>query len=445
MKTINILGAGLVGSLLAIYMAKRGFSVNVYENRSDLRKNLHLQGKSINLALSDRGWKALETVDVADAIKKIAIPMHGRMIHNLNGTLNFQPYGTENQCIYSVSRSDLNRVLLNEAEKMENVHLFFDSVCEKVDLKANKFWIRNTKNKQIQEIENTLTFGADGAFSALRLAMQRTDRYTYSQSYLPDGYKELLIPAGKNGEFLLEKNALHICPRGKFMLIALPNFDGSFTCTLFLSFESGEHHFANLTTEKAVLDFMQTHFPDISALIPNLCEQFFQNPTGAMLTVRASSWVYENRFALIGDAAHAIVPFYGQGMNAGFEDCRILNELLDKYSENLEQVFTDYQAVRIKDSAAIADLALNNFVEMRDKTADPKFLLQKKIEAKIHQLFPKKWLPLYSMVTFSHIPYSEAQKIGFEQEEIMQKIMQIPDIENSWESLDFENILFATK
>jgi kynurenine 3-monooxygenase len=440
MKQISILGAGLVGSLLAIYLSQRKYQIQVFERRGDPREKGYIGGRSINLALSDRGWKALEKVGMAEPIKKIAIPMHGRMIHDLQGNLTFQPYGKEGQAIYSVSRGLLNMELIRQAAQHHSVQFYFNEKCEEMDLDKKTIILQNTENQQIKKINSDLIFGADGAFSAVRLALQKTERFNYSQTYLEYGYKELTIPPLSNGNHALEKNALHIWPRKSFMLIALPNIDGSFTCTLFFPYE-GNPSFARLQTTQEVNDFFQQVFPDAFALIPNLADEFFTNPTSSLVMVKCRPWVYRTDIALIGDAAHAIVPFYGQGMNAGFEDCLVLNQILDKYQDNWEKSLQEYQHLRIPDADSIAELALNNFTEMRDLVADEKFLLRKKIEAKMYELFPERWTPLYSMVTFSpEIRYSEALAKGKKQDIIMSEIMQLPDIDQVWEDLILEEV-----
>lgn len=439
-KSVTIIGAGLVGSLLSLYLAKKGYRINIYERRPDMRKTNLIAGRSINLALSDRGWKGLEAVGIAEDIRKIGIPMFGRYIHNKDGSTGFQPYGKDNQAIYSVSRADINMKLMDLAEEQTNVKIHFDQRCIHVnrgsELKAS---FEDNHTQQVTEIKSDLLFGADGAFSAARLNMQlQSDRFEYNQHYINCGYKELIIPPGENGSFLTEKNALHIWPRGTFMMIALPNPDGNFTCTLFLPFE-GEKSFANLKTDEQVKQFFEEEFPDTISLMPTLLEDFRHNPVSSLVTVKCFPWTFDDKIALIGDAAHAIVPFYGQGMNCGFEDCVVLSDLIEKHKENWPAILKEYEALRKPDADAIADLAVGNFIEMRDRTADPKFLLQKKIEAKFSQKYPDKWIPAYSMVTFSpQIRYSMALRQGSMQQEIMDKIMSRPDIESNWESPEIE-------
>ncbi len=438
-KKVNIVGAGLVGSLLSIYLAKRGYKVNIFERRADMRKITMSAGKSINLALSDRGWRGLEGVGIADEIRKIAIPMYGRHIHNRDGSTAFQPYGKNNQAIYSVSRAEINMRLMDLAEQQQNVKIYFDERCTDVNKQTNTSTFENNNTKKITTDQSDLVFGADGAFAASRLNMQlSSDRFEYKQHYISAGYKELIIPPGPGGEFLLEKNALHIWPRGSFMMIALPNMDGNFTCTLFLPFE-GEKSFANLKTKEQLKTFFEAEFPDAVPLMPTLLDDFMNNPTSSLVTVKCFPWVFDDKVALIGDAAHAIVPFFGQGMNCGFEDCVVLNELIDKHKENWPEILRAYEISRKPDSDAIADLAIANFVEMRDKTGDPKFLLQKKIEARFNEKHPDKWIPLYSMVTYSpQIRYSTALNEGIRQQAIMDKIMAMPDIETKWDSEEVE-------
>ena len=439
-KSVTIVGAGLVGSLLSIYLSKRGYKVNVFERRADMRLETMSAGRSINLALSDRGWRGLEGVGIADDIKKISIPMYGRFIHHKDGTNAYQPYGKDNQAIYSVSRADINMKLMDLAEQQENVNIQFNKKCTLINRKDLAITFEDNLTKEISNTSADLLFGADGAFASSRLSIQlQSDRFEYNQHYIDCGYKELIIPAGKNGEFLLDKNALHIWPRGSFMMIALPNPDGNFTCTLFLPFE-GEKSFSNLKTDKQVEDFFKSEFSDAFTLMPTLISDFKTNATASLVTVKCAPWVFDNKIGLIGDAAHAIVPFYGQGMNCGFEDCVVLNELIEKHNDNWDIIFPEYEQLRKPDGDAIADLAIANFVEMRDKTADPKFILQKKIEAKFSQHYPDKWIPLYSMVTYSpHIRYSTALKEGQKQQKIMDEIMAFNNIESIWESDEIES------
>lgn len=440
-KDTVIIGAGLVGSLLSIYLSKRGYKVKVFERRGDMRNEDIIAGRSINLALSDRGIKALEEVGLMDEIRKICIPMHGRFLHNMDGSTAYQPYGSEGQFINSVSRAELNKKLMSLAEQ-HGAEIIFNEMCKSIDWGKSEIVFENSFNHQLSTINYELAFGSDGAYSAARLTHHlQHDRFQYQQYYIDFGYKELCIPPGENGSFQLEKNALHIWPRGNYMLIALPNIDGSFTCTLFFPFE-GETSFASLDTKEKLRSFFKRTFTDAEQLMPTLEKDFFNNPTSSLVTVKCFPWIREDKFALIGDAAHAIVPFFGQGMNCGFEDCAVLNGLIDKHKEDWVTILSDYQQLRKPDADAIADLALNNFVEMRDKVADPKFLLQKKIEAAFSKKYPDKWIPAYSQVTFSpQIRYSIALKNSIRQEGIMQQIMIIPGIEEKWQSEEIEKII----
>ncbi|AMM51117.1 kynurenine 3-monooxygenase [Rufibacter sp. DG15C] len=438
---LSVMGGGLVGCLLSLYLAKQGYKVEVYERRPDLRSAELAGGRSINLALSDRGWRALETIGIAEDIKKVAIPMYRRVMHDVQGNLSFQPYGQAGQAIYSVSRGGLNKALLDLAEAQPNVTLHFQEQVLEVELSSNEVTLLNTGTGQEHKIQPDVIFAADGAFSMVRLSMQKTERFNYEQSYLDYGYKELAIPPAQDGGWQLEKNALHIWPRGQYMMIALPNMDGSFTCTMFFPYD-GEVSFKALQTKEQVEAFFQKMFPDAAALMPELAQEFFENPVGSLVTVKCFPWSHAGKVVLLGDAAHAIVPFYGQGMNAGFEDCTILRGLLEEHGSDWETIFKTFQELRKPNTDAIADLAVYNFIEMRDKVADPRFLLQKKIESKITAQYPDAWLPLYSMVTFSpDLPYSQALANGQRQEEIMRHLMTHIDSEADYDKPEVQTYL----
>ncbi len=440
-KKITIAGAGLVGSLEAIYMAKRGHKVSVYERRSDMRQAELVAGRSINLALSTRGWTALKKVGIDDEVKKMAIPMPKRIMHAQDGTLSEQPYGQDGEAIYSVSRGGLNVLLMNLAEREKNIDFHFNHKLLSTDLKTAQA-VFEDKNGKEKIINSDVLIGADGTYSTVRNHMMRQDRFQFSQYYIEHGYKELTIPANSDGSHQIETNALHIWPRGNYMLIALPNMDGSYTCTLFFPYE-GTYSFESLKTHQQVIDFFEEVFPDVVPLIPNLAEDYFNNPTASLSIMRCYPWTVSDKVLLIGDSAHATVPFYGQGMNAGFEGCYVLDQLLEEYGDDWKACFDAYSKYRKPDGDGVQDLSMHNFVVMRDKTADPHFLLQKKIELKFSKKYPEKWLPLYSMVSFSNIRYSEAWKIGQQQEALMQKIMEIPDIETIWDSEEVEQKMLA--
>ncbi|MFN8342088.1 MAG: NAD(P)/FAD-dependent oxidoreductase [Cyclobacteriaceae bacterium] len=433
---IVIVGAGLVGSMLALYLVRRGYRVQVYERRADMRKAGYDHGRSINLALSNRGLAALHELGLEETIRATTVAMKGRMMHALDGTLSYLPYGTEGQYINSVSRSGLNLTLLDAAERA-GVEFHFEHRCQRVNLEQTEAQFEH--HGPLVMAQGDILLGTDGAFSAVRGAFQLTDRFNYSQTFIDHAYKELTIPADQ-GTFRMESHALHIWPRESYMLIALPNPGGDFTCTLFYPAE-GPQSFAQLHTKEQVDAFFRKQFPDAHALMPALTDEFMKNPTSSLLTVRCFPWV-RNHAALLGDAAHAILPFFGQGMNAGFEDCRVLNQLLDEHHDEWDAVLPVFQQLRKVDADAIAQLAYDNFIEMRDLVADPEFLLRKKIEAHLHKLFPDRWIPLYSMVTFhEHMRYSEALATGRKQQAIMDEVMRTKDLDTRWTALDFAGIV----
>ncbi len=440
-KSAIIVGAGLVGSLWAVYLSKAGYKVTIYERRSDIRKAEISAGKSINLALSVRGWTALKGAGVDKDVESIAIPMTGRIMHSEAGEKTYQPYGKEGQAIYSISRGGLNAKMMDIAEEKGGATIHYNHQCVGANLKEGIISLKNTVSGEIIEAKADVVFACDGAFSAVRYeAMQKTDRFDFSQDFIDDGYRELLLPANEDGSYKLDKNALHIWPRGRFMLIALANEDGTFTCTLFMPFE-GENSFETLTNDDAVVSFFKNIFPDFYDMCPNLLESWHENPLSSLAIVRCYPWT-NGKFALMGDAAHATVPFYGQGMNGGFEDCTVMANLMEKYNEDWPKVFAEYQILRKPDGDALQDLSVHNYHVMRDYVADPMFLLQKKIEGRFSKLYPDKWMPLYSQVSFSNIRYSEAWNAGARQDEIMKKVMDRPDIESVWDSKEIEdNIL----
>ncbi|NIR49958.1 FAD-dependent monooxygenase [candidate division KSB1 bacterium] len=421
---VTLIGAGLAGSLLAIYLAKKGIKVDVYERRPDMRKVDISAGRSINMALSTRGIHGLKEVGIHDKIMAKAIPMKGRMMHSVEGKLSFHPYGKEEwEFINSISRAELNMALMNEAENYPDVNFHFNQKCTGFDVKNRELALYDeTTDRETRLPVNTM-IATDGASSAIRLEMTKRDRFNLSQHYLEHGYKELTIPPGADGEFLLEKHALHIWPRGTYMLIALPNLDGSFTCTLFFPFE-GEFSFETLNTEEKVLSFFKAQFPDAVPLMPTLQEDFFANPTGSLVTIKCAPWFVEDKALLLGDAAHAIVPFFGQGMNCAFEDCTYLNHCIEKYGTDWQKIFPEYQSLRKANTDAIADMALENFIEMRDRVADAQFLLRKDVEFALEEKYPNRFIPRYSMVSFHRIPYATAYERGEIQEEILDELCQ---------------------
>jgi len=422
-NNIMIIGAGLCGSLLALRMAQRGFKVKLIEKRPDLRKEDQDAGRSINLALSNRGLKGLRLAGIDEKAKALCIPMHGRMIHDLSGNTFLSKYsGREDEYINSISRPGLNMLLLDEAEKLPNVEILFNKKCLSVDLENASATFRDYITNQETKYSADIILGTDGAGSVVRKSMFNHKKFlfSFSQEWLTHGYKEISIPAKKDGGHRTYKNALHIWPRGEDMLIALPNLDGSFTVTLFLPYENSDYCFANLTTPEMVNEYFKKEFPDVLDLIPNLTEEFFNNPTGPLGTIKCSPWSCYGKVALLGDSAHAIVPFYGQGMNASFEDVVVFDEILEKFSSentsekiNWKTIFYEYERQRKIDTDAIADLAVDNFHEMKEHTASELFQQKRKLETAFESEFPNEYNSKYALVTFKEdISYHEAMKKG---------------------------------
>jgi kynurenine 3-monooxygenase len=438
-KNIAIIGSGLVGSLLAMYLRKRNHKVTVFDRRPDIR-TIEFSGRSINLALSNRGWSALEKVGIADAVREIGIPLHQRALHVVGKPEYYQKYGVEGEAIWSISRGVLNKKMIDLAEAAGAEFRFNEKVWD-VDLPEATIYTGESEKGEWKAYGFDHVFGCDGAFSRVRHKMQRRSRFNYSQHFVDVGYKELTIPANADGSHKLDKNSFHIWPRGKFMLIAMANLDGSYTCTLFLPFE-GEVSFEKIKTEQDAKDFFTAYFPNVMGDIENLTQDFFSNPTSALVTMKCFPWTYWDKVALVGDAAHAIVPFYGQGMNAGFEDISVLDNLMEEFGADWDGLFRAYETSRKPNADAIAELSYRNFLEMSQKTADPLFLLQKKIERKFADAYPDKWVPVYSRVTFSDRPYAEALAIGDAQEAIMKGIMQRPDITENWDSPEIMQAIY---
>ncbi|WP_242085661.1 FAD-dependent oxidoreductase [Aestuariivivens sediminis] len=426
-QNVLIIGAGLCGSLLALRLGQRGYNVSVYEMRPDLRKVNINAGRSINLAFSDRGNKGMKLVGLEDKVKSLCIPMYGRMIHDVKGNTFQSNYsGRDHEYINSVSRSGLNALLLDEAEKHPNVSFYFNKKCKTVDFQKTTALFKDcdTNTDFIEDAD--VIIATDGAGSAMRQSYYLSKKFlfSFSQNYLTHGYKELHILPNENGGYRAYKNALHIWPRGNFMLIALPNLDGSFTVTLFLSYDEGEYNFNNLTHSSHVLEFFKTQFPDALTLMPNLLDDYFQNPTSPLGTVKCSPWHYKGNTLLMGDAAHAIVPFYGQGMNASFEDVVELDSILEENHNDWEAVFAAYQKTRKKDTDAIAELAIDNFYEMRDHVANPIFQKKRKLEMALEKEFPEIYYSKYALVTFNeHIGYREAMIKGRAQDKAILKLL----------------------
>jgi len=430
-KNIAIIGSGLVGSLLAIYLRKKGHKVTVFDRRADIR-TVEFSGRSINLAMSNRGWTALEKVGLDSEIRRLALPLDKRAMHLKDSPVYFQNYGKEGEAIWSISRGVLNRRMIDLAEREGSVFHFGEKVWD-IDLPEARIYTGATEKGHWKEHGFDIIFGCDGAFSRVRHKMQRRSRFDYSQDFINVGYKELSIPANPDGSHKLDPNSFHIWPRGGFMLIAMPNLDGSFTCTLFMPFE-GNISFESIDGKARAKDFFMEHFPDVGNEIENLTRDFFENPTSSMVTIKCFPWTYWDKAVLVGDSAHAVLPFYGQGMNAGFEDIHVLDGLMEAHGDRWDLIFEQYQNLRKPNADAIAELSYRNFMEMSSDTADPRFLLQKKIEKHFAAKHPDLWEPVYSRVTFSDRPYAEALALGDAQQEIMREIMELPDIEGQWDS-----------
>jgi len=423
-EKITLIGAGLSGPLMATYLAKKGYSVDVFERRSDMRKVTQSAGRSINLALSVRGINALKEVGLYDRIEPITIPMKGRMIHDLDGSIHLQPYGQhEHEVIHSVSRAQLNMDLMTLAEESGDVEIHFNKQLLGVDL-DNDHLVFDSEN-----IPFNTVIGCDGSASALRSAIIEKTSASFQKKPLGHGYKELVIPPSASNEFLIEPNALHIWPRGEFMLIALPNMDKTFTCTLFFPME-GPKSFETLTHSSHIIQLFETYFPDALDLMPTLVQDFQQNPTGNLASIYCDPWHFQDKACLVGDAAHAVVPFFGQGMNASFQDCSVLNGLIDKYAGDWQTIFDTFSQIHVPNGQAIANMAIENYIEMRDSVNDDSFKKRRQLEFELEQQFSDKFIPRYSMVSFHQIPYSDVYARGEIQFSLIEKFMKNEMSEN---------------
>ena len=426
-EKILIVGAGLCGSLLALRMAQRGYQVEVYESRSDLRNSVISAGRSINLSLSDRGLKALRMAGLEKKARSLCIPMKGRLMHDAaSNTFESNYSGRQGECINSVSRGNLNGLLLTEAEKYPNVNIHFNTKCLEIDIESKIARFQSFDSKEQFTVQADVIFGTDGAGSSLRKSYEKQfPAFKVSQEFLTHGYKELEIPADKNGGHLISKEHLHIWPRGDYMLIALPNMDGSFTVTLFLSYSEGSYNFDNLITKEKIIEFFEKDFPDTLALIPDVLKEFENNPTGKLGTVKCYPWAYKGNTLLLGDSSHAIVPFYGQGMNASFEDVFVFDSVLNQFEGDWATVFLEFQKQRKIDADAIADLAIDNYYEMRDHVANPLFKEKRIVEMGLEKFFPTEYFSKYSLVTFNeHIGYHEAMTKGRAQDKVLLKMVE---------------------
>ena len=426
-EKILIVGAGLCGSLLALRMAQRGYQVEVYESRSDLRNSVISAGRSINLSLSDRGLKALRMAGLEKKARALCIPMKGRLMHDAaSNTFESNYSGRQGECINSISRGNLNGLLLTEAEKYPNVNIHFNTKCLEIDIESKIARFQSSDSKEQFTVQADVIFGTDGAGSSLRKSYEKQfPAFKVSQEFLTHGYKELEIPADKNGRHLISKEHLHIWPRGDYMLIALPNMDGSFTVTLFLSYSEGSYNFDNLITKEKIIEFFEKDFPDTLALIPDVLKEFENNPTGKLGTVKCYPWAYKGNTLLLGDSSHAIVPFYGQGMNASFEDVFVFDSVLNQFEGDWATVFSEFQKQRKIDADAIADLAIDNYYEMRDHVANPLFKEKRIVEMGLEKFFPTEYFSKYSLVTFNeHIGYHEAMTKGRAQDKVLLKMVE---------------------
>jgi kynurenine 3-monooxygenase len=435
MERVIIIGGGLVGSLLSIFLARRGYAVHVFERAPETNSS---SGRSINLTLCHRGFEALSRVGAGDAVRRISVPVYGRVIHGEDGATVFQPYGNCGEALYSVTRGELNRLLLGLAARTNGVELHFRQKCVGLDPRALTATLEDLDNGEVSVEGAAAIFGADGAFSAVRQHLQKTDRFSYSQEYIEQGYKELTIPSAAAQSWGLEK-ALHIWPRGRYMLIGFPNLDGSFTLALHLPYE-GTPSFASIRDESDLLTMFAHTFSDALPRIPNLVGDFFGRPVSAMLTIRCFPWV-RGRVALLGDAAHAIVPSYGQGANAGFEDCAVLDDALDHLGDDWDAALADFQSRRKPNADVIADLSLRHFHEIRDQVGDPGFLLRKAVELRLDQLYPGRFTSLYSLVSFTGMSYVEALERARGQEVLVNRILKVTDLAQRFEQGTIDTVL----
>jgi kynurenine 3-monooxygenase len=436
METIFVVGAGLVGSVWSIYLARMGYDVHLFDRFPDFRNAKASAGRSINLTVCDRGFASLDRIGAGDLVRSISVPCYGRVVHGADGSLELQPYSNQREAIHSVSRNELNRALLAMALEQPSLRCHFEHKCLEVDLDGPTVTFKDMRSGEIAHRKADRLFGADGAHSSVRLRMQRATRFNIQQEYLDQGYKELNVPPSPSGDWVLEANAIHIWPRGRYMLIGFPNVDRSFTFSLHMPYE-GSPSFASIRTPEDLLALFHESFPDALPLIPNLIEDFFRRPKASMVTIRCFPWTYRDKVALVGDAAHAMVPSYGQGANSGFEDCSVLADCLTSSGGNWRQAFSRYENLRKPNADAMGELALEHFHELRDFVGDPEFLLRKRIERRINELFPDRYAPLYSLISFSSVPYVEALRRDREQRVLVDRVRDLPGIR---ERLDTDEI-----
>ena len=428
MENMIIVGAGLVGCLLSVYLKRAGFKVTMYERNSDPRLLSLQSDRSINITLCERGFQALDAVGVGEEVRQYCIPVYGRIIHTPNCKQIYQPYGNNQEALYSIERKYLSQTLLSFAEKQEGINLYFNQKCLDIDLDTARLKLQNFKTNKISQVEADRIFASDGAYSPIRQKMQRLKGFNYSQQYLDQGYKEIIIPPNQDDDWALDKNAIHVWPRGRFMLIGFPNLDKSFTLSLHLPYE-GEISHQSTASPDALQNLFESYFPDILPLIENNVADYSQKPTESMITVKCFPWTYKDKVALIGDSCHAIYPSYGQGANAGFENCQILSQCIEKYLGDWETIFKQYENTRKKNMDVIADLCDEHFLILRKMLGVPEFLLRNKIERKIQELCPD-YKSLYYNISFTCMPYTEALSIEKSNQALINKIAEIDGIED---------------
>lgn len=427
MERVCVVGAGLVGSLLSNFLAREGYDVHLFDRQSDPRRGRRATGRSINLTVCERGFAALDRVGAGDRVREISVPCYGRYIHSVDGTVDYQPYGNHREAIHSVARNEINDVLIDLALAQPGIHVHFEEKCLEVDLETPELTFQSLRNDEITRFRADRLIGADGANSRVRAAMQLVPGFRQRQEFFEQAYKEISVPAAPSGDWALPADAIHIWPRRHYMLIGFPNRDRTFTFALHMPFE-GEPSFASIRTPEALLELFRRSFPDALPYVPNLVEDYFGRPESKMITVRCAPWTQGDKVALIGDAAHAIVPSYGQGANCGFEDCSVLYDCLLGANGDWGQALRDYEASRKPNADAIADLALEHFHELRDFVGSSEFLLRKELERWVNDLYPDRYAPLYSLISFTNVPYAEAMRQDREQRTLVDRLLAIPDV-----------------
>lgn len=426
MEKILVVGSGLVGSLLSTYLARDGYEVHLYDRQQDPRNGRRRTGRSINLTICERGFAALDRMGIGDRVREISVPCYGRYIHSVDGTVEYQPYGNNREAIHSVARNELNDLLLEVALEQPGIHVHFEQKCLEVDLDAPEVVFQSLRTDEVTCVRADRVIGADGANSKIRNAMQAVPGFRQKQEFFEQAYKEISVPPSPSGGWALPADAIHIWPRRHYMLIGFPNRDFTFTFALHMPFE-GKTSFASIRTPEALLELFRRSFPDALPYVPNLVEDYFNRPESKMITVRCYPWTYGGRVALIGDAAHAIVPSYGQGANCGFEDCSVLYDLLQASGGDWARTFNEYEMSRKPNADAIADMALEHFYELRDFVGASEFLLRKELERWVNVLYPN-YKSLYELVSFTNVPYAEAMRQDREQRALVDQLLAIPGI-----------------